>query len=457
MSGGEAGESDVSFYYILRSLLSDYNIEEYAVQSEQIDITAAQMDDPSYFSDWLTYHAATTWELVFPLYNSSQSSTSYYLHIQAFQYNTQETVFPWYVSDVFNGNVAQNIKSSVYGLSSTYLDSYYVRSRTSPYSYMTLREYLKNEGYTTFNAYTPSTALEDLERDVVGGSFASYYESTHLTGLTEDFATSVCHGASIILPYRAFVNTSSSTSASMTDYTTYFKPLHNTFDWIFKSLVMDVPPIAINTIDEAQAEAFPDVTLRELQSAVYETACQFGQLSRSTDLFSGVELNLSALYPADTLYPANNLYPGGVRERTVKSGYSKLWSEAGNVQKWRNLIITYKGLDENNNPTDLQYEDVINADGTQDYVCGDNWLFRNLIWTQTQIADYADAMIAKMQDVTWFPFEMWGAGLPYIETGDQIEIVDPEGNTETSYILSRQLQGIQNLQGTFINGVLDIF
>ena len=72
-------------------------------------------------------------------------------------------------------------------------------------------------------------------------------------------------------------------------------------------------------------------------------------------------------------------------------------------------------------------------------------------------ADYADAMIAKMQDVTWFPFEMWGAGLPYIETGDQIEIVDPEGNTETSYILSRQLQGIQNLQDTFINGVLDIF
>lgn len=207
----------------------------------------------------------------------------------------------------------------------------------------------------------------------------------------------------------------------------------------------------------SEIETWPEVTLRDLQSAIFEMQCQFGQLSRSTDLFAGVELNLSALYPADTLYPANNLYPGGTRERTVKSGYSKLWSEAGNVQKWRNLIITYKGLDENNNPTDLQYEDVINADGTQDYVCDDNWLFKNLIWTQTQIADYADAMIAKMQDVTWFPFEMWGAGLPYIETGDQIEIVDPEGNTETSYILSRQLQGIQNLQDTFINGVLDIF
>lgn len=200
----------------------------------------------------------------------------------------------------------------------------------------------------------------------------------------------------------------------------------------------------------------PEFTLREITAASYETQCQFGQLSRLTDLFSGVELNRSALYPADTLYPANSLYPDGAQASSFRSQYSKLWADEGNVHKWRNLIITYKGLDENQQPKDFTLQRQVNADGTDDYNCSDNWLFRNLVWTSEQIAQYAEAMVAKMQPITWFPFEMWAAGLPYLETGDQIEI--PLGEeTYTSYILQRNLKGIQNLQDTYINGTLDIF
>lgn len=207
----------------------------------------------------------------------------------------------------------------------------------------------------------------------------------------------------------------------------------------------------------ADAEGLADVTLRDLQSAVFESQCQYGQLSRTTDLFEGIELNHSALYPADDLYPADNLYPNGTSERTVKSGYSKLWSEAGNVQSWKNLIITWAGLDENNIKTTYESSYVVNADGTQDYVMDDNWMLNNLTWTQADIDSYAATMVSKMQPISWFPFELWGAGLPYLEVGDQIEIVDPDNNTYTSYVLERQLNGIQNLQDTYINGVLDIF
>ncbi len=205
-----------------------------------------------------------------------------------------------------------------------------------------------------------------------------------------------------------------------------------------------------------QVENLPDVTLRQLQSAVYETACQFGKLSRTTDLFMGTELNYSRLYPASTLYPANDLYPDGAAMSSDKNFYSKLWADEGNVQKWRNLIITYKGLDENNQEKEFTLQRQVNADGTQDYNCSDNWLFKNLVWTSAQIEDYADAMVSKMQDVTWFPFEMWAAGLPYLEPGDEIEISIGQ-TTYISYILQRQLQGIQNLQDTYINGTLDIF
>lgn len=200
----------------------------------------------------------------------------------------------------------------------------------------------------------------------------------------------------------------------------------------------------------------PDVTLRELQTASFETVCQFGQLDRITDLFSGVELNHSRLLPQDTLYPSDSLYPYGSGESAFRSQYSKLWADEGNIHKWKYLIITYKGLDGEGNETDYTLQRTVNNDGTDNYNCSDNWLFRNLVWTAEQIGTYADAMAAKMRDITWFPFEMWCAGLPYLETGDEIEI--PLGNqTYTSYILQRQLKGIQNLQDTYINGTLDIF
>jgi hypothetical protein len=126
------------------------------------------------------------------------------------------------------------------------------------------------------------------------------------------------------------------------------------------------------------------------------------------------------------------------------------------VHKWRYLIITYKGLDSNGNETEYKLQRTVDEHGTDNYNMSDSWLFKNLIWTSEQIGQYADAMVQKMRNITWFPFELWCAGLPYAETGDKIEI--PLGSeTYTSYILQRQLKGIQNLQDTYINGTLDIF
>ncbi len=207
---------------------------------------------------------------------------------------------------------------------------------------------------------------------------------------------------------------------------------------------------------DSSVDTWADVTLRELQTAVFESQCQFGQISRVTDLFAGVELNKSRLLPQIDLYPDTALYPSGAQTSSFKSMYSKLWADEGNVQKWRNLIITYKGLDENNQEKEFSLQRQINADGTQDYNMSDNWLFKNLTWTSQKVGDYADAMVAKMRDITWFPFEMWCAGIPYLETGDEIEITVNQ-STYTSYVLQRQLKGIQNLQDTFINGTLDIF
>lgn len=207
---------------------------------------------------------------------------------------------------------------------------------------------------------------------------------------------------------------------------------------------------------EVNIDTIPDITLRELQSAVFEMNCQYGQLDRQSDLFSGVELNKSRLYPATDLYPDSSLYPDGAAFSSSKSIYSQLWADDGNIRKWRYLIITYKTLDENNQEIEAVLQRTIDENGTDDYNMSDNWLFKNMIWTAADVGDFADAMVSKMQDITWFPFEMWLPGLPYIETGDEIEVSINE-NTYPTYVLQRQLKGIQNLQDTYINGTLDIF
>lgn len=230
------------------------------------------------------------------------------------------------------------------------------------------------------------------------------------------------------------------------DFTVYNKPR------IYKSDIDSVGSITIHR------DKLSDVTLRDIIGANFELKCQYGKLDRVTDLFRGVELNNQWLFPRVDLYPANNLYPGGglTSASAFKSTYSKLWTDSAGEQSFRNLLITYKTLDENDKEVEFSINMEINPDGTIDYDLSDNWLFKNLIWTEENVYTYASAMVNKLKDVHWIPFEMWGAGLPFVETGDEIEIIIGQ-NTFISYILQRQLSGIQNLQDTYINGQLDIF
>lgn len=215
-------------------------------------------------------------------------------------------------------------------------------------------------------------------------------------------------------------------------------------------------PIEEQEISKSQLDSINgEITLRDIQSAVFEIDCQYGKLDRVTDLFAGIELNNASLYPRDGLYPNNGLYPMGQSESGYPAMYSKLWADEGNVHKFRYLIITYKGT-ENGQEVEKKLQRTVYADGTDDYNMSDNWLFRNLVWTDVQVGAYADAMVAKMRNISWFPFEMWCAGLPYLESGDAIEIQMREGAYK-SYVLRRSLSGIQNLQDEMINGTLDIF
>lgn len=314
-------------------------------------------------------------------------------------------------------------------------------------------------GAWTFN-YTGTGSATDMV-DYVGNYDVEYQSPYFYKINSKTDALSQTYEIGFYFPMVMVVDQTDTWSGS--DWYNYFRDYEMDLKYEAQSIVRSSLKVhrektstGSNMPIDASIYDWPDVTLRELQSAIFEMDCQFGQLDRETDLFSGVELNHSRLYPAEDLYPATNLYPDGAAASATRAMYSKLWADEGNVHKWRYLIITYKGLNEDDQEEDFTLQRTINADGTDDYNMSDNWLFRNLVWTAEDVGTYADAMVPKMQDITWFPFEMWCAGLPYLETGDEIEI--PLGDESyTSYILQRQLKGIQNLQDTYINGTLDIF
>ena len=424
---GEYGYTDrLSLYTLLKELLDGYGIEEDTYSYSQASVSS--------------FGGANL--VTIPLCDASGQSTSsklfLYMSSSSFSLNRDD----FYHFYLYTQELKQHCIDEVWG------------------SYKTLYTKVNDTVYTieqfADTSYTDAWYLCGqiyCRKKVDINTFFFERKGGRSNAYTSEY--SECYKIEAMIPVHASVGTTPPV-VNLTVWRNYFNQVWGedyVFADIYKKELSAAQKVRITT---SEMESIQDITLRELQSSVYELSCQFGQLSRVTDLFSGVELNHSRLYPADSLYPATDLYPSGAAASGFRSMYSKLWADEGNVHKWRYLIITYKGLNGDDQEEDFTLQRTINADGTDDYNMSDNWLFRNLVWTAAQVGDYADAMVAKMQDVTWFPFEMWCAGLPYIETGDEIEIPLGE-HSYTSYVLQRQLKGIQNLQDTYINGTLDIF
>lgn len=439
---GEYGEDERSIHTILSALLEDYSI----------DLRRPQLSVPT-FSEEIT--GGRIYD--YPICDANGNLTGNHVWVHYCRPFIQLDENDFYYFTLNTINMLDYARESVW---ERYKNTYVTIAGT-PWV-LTLNEMAQHDGIVSSGRLDARGALSGylfIGRDFVSTLTKKTF-AQEFGGQADKYTDELsrCTQALFMCPLSIDIRDRAATSGDILDLNTCLR-LFNRI-WVgFHPLIMakrDLSEMEKMRLTTDMVQGINDVTLRELQAATYETACQFGQLDRETDLFSGVELNHSRLLPADTLYPDSALYPGGGATSGFKSTYSKLWADEGNVHKWKYLIITYKGLDQEGNEIERTLQRTVNADGTDNYNCSDNWLFRNLVWTAEQIGEYADAMVAKMRDITWFPFEMWCAGLPYIETGDEIEI--PLGEqTYTSYILQRQLKGIQNLQDTYINGTLDIF
>lgn len=332
-------------------------------------------------------------------------------------------------------------------LGSIVLSGYYVSTQSGIVS---LETYIKN-GAALSAAMGGYIVVDNTSSEQIYRSFPPFSRSHSRRTATREMTNHSKVG--FVVPL--YVNSVSSQGSDTPTYAEIQSAANNFLNNINPAMLnyFHIEKSVLNALEEVRLTSAnsQDVTIRELQSAAFEVSCQFGKLDRVTDLFSGVTLNYGRLLPASSLYPANTLYPAGSEADTNPSHYQQLWTDDGGTDKFKYLIITYKSGD-----SEAKLQRTVHSDGTVNYNMSDNWLLKNLSWTAEQVGEIADAMVPLMRNISWFPFEMWAPGLPYLETGDEIEIETPNG-TYTSYILQRTLKGIQNLMDTYISGELDTF
>lgn len=431
VSQGEDGTSVMSFYKIIENLLDGYSIDEYKKIGAQV------VGSYTYATSTIrviTDDLPITFYTGFCNYTFSSSSPDYN------RYGIVE----------FNKNLKTIIDNVIRFYASTNI-------QLGDDSYAPLSEVMQHPEWTIKVAGSSMEILTVPATVLYGSVFGQGDDGTHIYNMTENYVSNehLFRNANIVATMIY-----STTDSSVSAFRSVMENFRQNYSWDIRTYRLEVPELSYKSLTLEQAMALPDVTLRDLQTSVYETVCQYGKLDRVTDLFSGVELNNSRLYPANTLYPSNSRYPNSTSERSNPAMYEKLWADEGNIRSFRYLIITYKGVEQdgqgNTQEVEKKLQRTVDEHGTDDYNMSDNWIFKNLVWSDSDIGDYADAMVAKMRNVTWFPFEMWCAGLPYIETGDEVEINMSNG-AYTSYVLRRNLKGIQDLHDEMINGTLDIF
>lgn len=299
----------------------------------------------------------------------------------------------------------------------------------------------------------------NVEIDFVDGSSRNYtIEKLN----TEDLLTNISQIRVNLLVHAAIKTTIAGTIEVWGNYTSDSgNAVTSTFakDADFEKI--EIQRLALNEVEKIRLnKESQGLTLRKVISANYELLAQYGKLDRESNLIQGTELNAGGLYPSETLYPSTTLFPSGADASMVVTMYERLWTERDKQQKFRNLIVNYKGTvtDAEGKTTEqsMQYETQVNADGNADYTVENNWILENVVMTEEKISQIAAVFAEKIRDIVFTPFELQQVGIPYLEAGDAIEI-QTETDTIKSYVLQRTMTGIKALTDVLINGEVDIF
>lgn len=195
------------------------------------------------------------------------------------------------------------------------------------------------------------------------------------------------------------------------------------------------------------------LSLRELFEGYAETKGIFCGLDRFNHFF---EMNIKQqfnLTPSDTLYPSGSLHPEGVTGgKLLPEDYQSCWYNDDYTLPFGKIECTYK--DENNlESVYTKYLTGFSASSDPNtyrtYYLTDNYLIKNSLWTEGQIATICTRIANNLEGVMYMPVEFVGRGLPYVEAGDTFEILTKSNDSITTIVLHRVIAGELTLTDTY--------
>ena len=189
----------------------------------------------------------------------------------------------------------------------------------------------------------------------------------------------------------------------------------------------------VSTIGEA-------LSAGEVLRCICEINGCFGHIGRNGKFkYIYLPQAIQGLYPSNDLYPSDDLYPSSFKGETVSRGHyvPPLKYEDFTTKSIEKLVIRQEENDAG----------ISSGTGDNTYTIQGN--FFTFGKSQKDLQVVADAILSKIKNIEYMPFDAQCNGNPCYEVGDPLRFATDYEIVE-SYMLKRTLSGIQTLMDNYV-------
>lgn len=209
--------------------------------------------------------------------------------------------------------------------------------------------------------------------------------------------------------------------------------------------------------DEEEAKTYDTLSaqiLFDINNAFLEMNGCFGKISRNGAIKITTLQRQFNLKPAINLFPSVNLMPEGVTGgKLLPEDYQSCWYDDYYTKPFGAVQCSYTNTSDQKCVFTLYlsgYNEDSDINSYKVYKFGqDNSLINKRKWTQQQIMDMCNIIVANISGVTYMPVDFVGRGLPYVEAGDTFEVLTKSNDSITTIVLNRIITGEQVLVDSY--------
>lgn len=189
---------------------------------------------------------------------------------------------------------------------------------------------------------------------------------------------------------------------------------------------------------------------RDVVNSICEINGVFGHINRSNK-FVYIKLGMAyeGFYPSENTFPGETLFPGafGSDVEISRSIYKNLYYET--YQSKRIDVLEIR-TESGSLGASTQSGSFDSSSGATPNVYRVQNTLLTFGQTESTMQEMANNMLSVVENVSYIPAEADLKGNPCHEVGDVVAFVADDESTVQTYILSRNLSGIQSLKDTYI-------